>query len=255
VPLHKRLPAIAMYWFDWLVYRRSVDHLFLPSIDMADVLPTRWPADRRSALPPGCVPIDPPRNPSSGTDGIRILYVGGVKPPVHDPTPLLSAVAAVPDARLIICCPPGDERALARPLPPSVQVVHRAGAELPALYGWADLASIVFAPQSYRRFAMPVKLFEALGYGVPAIGLRGTGASELIDREGIGLATTEAELPGVLRRLARDRASLDALRERARQVRHEHTWRRRAERVMQLLTAEGRDRPDARRSRSSLAPP
>ena len=62
VPFAQRAHMLPLFWYDWLVYRRCTDHLFLPSLGMRAFLPTTWPQERTSALPPGCnlVPLSEP---------------------------------------------------------------------------------------------------------------------------------------------------------------------------------------------------
>jgi hypothetical protein len=39
VPWYRRAVAVPLYWYDWLWYRRWVDHLFIPSLGMKEALP------------------------------------------------------------------------------------------------------------------------------------------------------------------------------------------------------------------------
>lgn len=244
VPLAKRLPAVAFYWYEWLQARRSVDHLFLPSVEMIRVLPRGWPEHKVSALPPGCEIFDGERR-DARTDPTRleVLYVGGIRPPLYDLTPLVDAVHRAGHARLTLVCRPDEWRALAgyydRGNAHELRVVHAGGTELHSLYAQADVFAIVRKTHAYLEFAMPVKLFEALGHGVPVVTTGGTAVARFVAGEKIGwVVTDERELVNLFDSLVVNRDALVAMRERVRRVRHRHTWTDRARQVAATLTGE-----------------
>ncbi len=71
----KRIVAIQFYKYDWMMYRRIVDKLFIPSYKMAEVLPTPWPEEHLGILPPGCV-IHEQIYPKPKTSGLQLLGPG-----------------------------------------------------------------------------------------------------------------------------------------------------------------------------------
>lgn len=243
VPWTRRLPAVAGLHYDWWWYRRHVDTLFVPSLRMAQSLPSSWPVDRLVALPPGC-DIDPappavalPR--ASADQPLRLLYVGAVGPPLYDIAPLLAAVGVVDGVELVICCRAEDAAGLRRyePLPASASVVHAHGAELAALYEMADVAAAVYAPHDYRAFAMPVKVFEAFSHHTPVIASGGTAVADLVEAEGAGwVIDGVGDLTDLLRALVTDRARVVGVRDGLGAVVERNTWARRAEAVVEALT-------------------
>lgn len=242
----KRWPAVAFYWADWLGYRQWVDHLFLPSTRMGEALPTPWPPERLSALPPGCDPQDvvdaqAGRNPADNT--VRLFYVGGVTPPYYDLRPMLEAVAALPGVSLTLCCREGEWRvvaALYRPfLRDTVRVIHAKGRALEPLYGQADAFLVFRSRHPYLDFALPVKVFEALGYGVPIITVAGTEAGRFVEQEGVGWAVDGKEaLVRLIERLRDNPVELARMRQAVQAARWRHTWVARAQEAARVL--EGR---------------
>jgi len=57
--------------------------------------------------------------------------------------------------------------------------VHASGRDLDPLYDEADAVAVVLRPHDYLGFAMPVKLFEAMAYGLPVVASAGTEAQSV----------------------------------------------------------------------------
>lgn len=242
VPWTRRLPAVAGLHYDWWWYRRHVDTLFVPSLRMAQSLPSSWPAHRLVALPPGCdieLVSSVGAFPLTAADRpLRLLYVGAVGPPLYDIAPLLAAVGAVDGVELVICCRAEDAAGLGRyePLPASVSVVHVHGVELARLYEVADVAAAVYEPHGYRSFAMPVKVFEAFSHHTPVIASGGTAVADLVAAEGAGwVIDGVVDLADLLRSLVADRVRVDRVRQGLRAVVERNTWTRRAGAVVEAL--------------------
>jgi len=91
----------------------------------------------------------------------------------------------------------------------------------------------------YLDFASPVKVFEALGYGVPIITVAGTEAGRFVEQEGIGWAVADkTELRRLIERLRDNPSELLRIRQAVQAVRWRHTWVARAQEVARVL--EGR---------------
>lgn len=240
-PWYKRLVVKPFYRLEWTAYRRYVDHLFLPSRLMAEALPSPWEPERLSALPPGIDSLaGVATRPERETLDLNLLYVGGVAPPLYDLTPLFESLRGVPAAHLTLSCR-ADEWQRWRAhydVPSNVEVVHRSGDELAQLYARADLAAVVREPHEYLDFAMPVKVFEALAYGVPLIASPGTEIARFVEREDLGWVIQD---PAGFRALAAELMAhperLDRARERVASARERHTWTARARQVAETLGA------------------
>lgn len=238
----KRAVLRPLYWVDWLSYYGCVDHLFLPSLGMAAHLPTRWPAARLSALPPGCTSAPTPAV-KAAVDGepLKLFYVGGIQPPLYDLRPMFAAVAALSGVQLTVCCRPEEWAAARAAYAPfdetKIQIIHAHGAALAQYYMDADLFGLFWQPSAYLDFAMPVKVFEALGYGVPLVTTAGTETARFVASEGIGWVVASQEaLCELLVRLRDQRSLVTAQQRQLAVVRQRHTWLARAQTVAEQLT-------------------
>lgn len=236
-PAHKRAFVNAFHRREWRRLQRVVDHLFLRSARMAERLPTPW-RGATPPLPPGLVPRPRERRRPVGGE-LRLLYVGGVNPPLYDLDPLLQAVAAAPHVGLTLCCRPEEwaRRAYAH-APPNVRVVHASGRDLDPLYDEADAVAVVLRPHDYLGFAMPVKLFEAMAYGLPVVALAGTEAARFVAAEEVGWVVEDAAAFAELTRRLLDRPeALEEAYARVAAARERHTWTARARQVADTLAA------------------
>lgn len=247
IPLWKRIIPFPFYHLELWQLRRSVDHFFLPSVPMLDFIPGKFPAAHVSALPPGAACLDlraaaGPKQPGA----LHLLYVGGIGPPLYDLTHMFRAVDKLEGVTLTVCCRKSEwvkHHSFYGPTR-GLEVVHTSGAGLNDLYVRADAFLMALRPTPYRRFAMPVKLFEAMGAGVPIIASADTAAGRLVLEEKIGwVVGAEEELVALLARLRQEPDSVAAVRERVRQVRENHTWRARARQVLTVLESYRRYAP------------
>lgn len=233
------------YHAELLAYGRWLDRVYLPSEQIARVVPHLRPEQTR-ALPPGGTVVDQPRVPGPFT----VLYVGNLGA-YYRMDALLEAVHATPDVHLILCTPQ-DSWQTARPglerwLGPRVEVVHERGEGLLPLFARADVCSLLVEPSEYRDFASPVKLYEYLGHGKPVLASAGTLAGQVVHEGGLGwqVRYDAAEVGALLARLRAEWArpgggEVAARTERVRDARHQHTWAARAQEVAQDLTALAR---------------
>ena len=234
-----RLLTTAAYRFDLAWYSKYVDLLFLPSLEMSPYIPG-WGQDPRvRALPPGLIPDPEPWLPKLGR--LRLLYVGGVVPPVYDVSSLLDAVVESRDVDLLLCCPADQRHHLAAyERAPNIDIVHESGEQLRRRYAATDIACLVFADDPYRRFAMPVKLFEALGAGRPIIASSPTTAADFVLANDVGwvVQPDTPTLVGLLHRLIDAPHEVDMKHEVTITIASKNTW---AHRATEVLTELGVD--------------
>lgn len=251
VPLAKRAIGVTFYHIEWAQFERAIDHLFLPSEGMNEALLRPWSKDRMSALPPGCV-IQENARETARQEGLTLLYVGGIAPPLYDLRPLFSAVAELPSVKLTICCREQEWLQYSRLYEPlrteNITITHRSSDGLRQLYDETDIVAIVWEGDPYLKFAMPVKLFEALGWGKPIITNAGTATADFVQREGIGwVATSQQEVSSLLVQLSSDRDRVKTMTRHVQNVRHKHTWKVRAETIAAVLESyKGRHRRDTK---------
>lgn len=227
--------ARLFYRLDLLAYRASVDVLFLPSQSMADALP-RWSRTAMlvAPLPPG-TDVREASPKGHGSDVLELLYVGSVTPPLYALDHVLHALRGLTGVHLTICCRE-EERQRLPPVTENTSVVHLWGPDLDRLYQRADLAMVVFGPHPYRRFAVPIKLFEAVGHGVPVVADSDSAAGRIVREHGLGMAVeSTAHLGELLQALAADPALVLRARAWVVERRLKHTWLARAQLAAQTL--------------------
>lgn len=236
VPLHKRLPALTFYGLEAWQIARHVNHVFLPSMRMKEHIPFIRDKAEVSALPPGGVVREVNRPNRSGP--LRLFYVGGVGGQQYDIYPMLRAVEAVNGVELTLCCRQpewiqvrdkfGELR--------NVKIVHHSGRQLDQHYRSADVFLMWRNMNEYLRFAMPVKLPEALGWGLPIITNSRCEMGDLVDRENLGWTPdTEQDLVALLTRLRDHRDEVLVRSQEVIKRREAHTWQARAKTVLSTL--------------------
>lgn len=242
--LWKRTIAVPLYWYDWLQYLRCIDTLFLPSLEMARYLPTKWHKSKVEALPPGCHNDVADCQTLSKERRLRLFYVGSIDPiTAYNLTPMIESMQGSDDVHLVLCCPSVQWKRH-RPFYSSlldtrvVKIIHESGEAIKTHYKTADAFCLIWNPVSYLDFAMPIKLFEAIGYGLPIIANRGTLAAKFIEDEGIGwvMESTE-ELKSFYHYLNNNRHILEEKKYAVRLIRKKHTWVARAKMAAEILSA------------------
>lgn len=256
----KRSIVRSLFRVEWVAIQRLVQHLFLPSREMARYLPTTWPEDQFYALPPGTENPDPDNishrgaseNISSGGATVNeieqrklnLFYVGGITPPLYDLLPFIQAVQQLHFVNLTICCREAEwnqSKDYYKCIHKShqVQIVHVEGESLNQYYQLADIFSMVLAAHPYLTFAMPVKIFESLGHTVPLlVSSETTVVARFVEAEQIGwVTTTQEEICEQLEFLHRNRHIIEEKRSHIEIVRKKHTWQSRAKKVAHVLSA------------------
>lgn len=247
VPPHKRIGAVLMYRYDLYQYRRSIHHLFLPDLAMQRLLPRPWPEGAVSSLPPGC--YIQPLNDAALPDirkGVKLLYVGGIAPPLYDLASAIQAVGNSKDTQLTICCRPEEWNQFSdhyQPLPSNVTVVHMAGSQLRSLYETHHAALIVHN-HWYHTVTLPVKYFESVGYGRPTIAIGDSVLIRSIRGDGSNWdLKSEEELTNLLATLQREPAEYEAKLRALYAKQDKNTWTSRARQAASVL--EGYRKPSS----------
>lgn len=137
-----------------------------------------------------------------------------------------------------MCCPESERDHLRRwESAPNVEVVHATGADARALYASADVACVYFGHDVYRDFAMPVKLFEAIGRGRPVLANSEDFVGRFVAEHGLGWAVRPAELRDLIANLARQRSEVERRRAAVIAARPQHTWQARCATALEVLMA------------------
>jgi len=237
--LFKKIPAIAFHQLEAWQIARFIDHVFLPSMRMKEYIPFIRGMVGVSALPPGGR-IHLVNRSILSTNHLRLLYVGSVSGELYDLRSMLRAISTLEGVRLTLCCREEDWRRardryenLCR-----VEVVHFSGPQLEPLYRNADVFIMWRRMVEYLRFAMPVKLGEAIGWGLPVITNADCEMGDAVTRDGLGWAiSTEDELITLLKKLRDNRDIIAAKQAQVMRARDRHSWEARARTVLGVLDA------------------
>lgn len=237
----KYLASLPFFHLDLMVYRRLVDALLVPDLGMLRQV-SGWATSKTHwASIPGFDSTEntPLRLAMPADAPLRLLYVGGVTPPVYDLTPLLEASAWAKNQgvrhELTLCCrqPEWEQRrnVYERFLGDHVTVVHnRDRQELLEMYARHDISVMPYGTTN-SDWAMPVKFPEAIGAGLPVLAGEGTAVAKMVAEQDIGWSVDagKTELADLLRRL--DRTELDRVRANVQAVRPRYDWAERAREI------------------------
>lgn len=238
MPAVQRQLALAAYRFELVALARTTDVVFLPSTEMGPYVSDDFTI---APLPPGHSVAQPASNPS---DGLRLIYVGGMGDRYRLHTMLSAVSRAAADGvpvSLTVCCHPDqwesvrDEYAVSD----AIRVREASGTALHEAFGDANVGVLLVEPLEYWTFAAPVKLFEYLGEGKPIIATEQTLAGDFVAKSGCGwtIPYDEDAAVDLLTRLASHPEEVDAARARVMAERDNHTWRARAQQALDTVLA------------------
>lgn len=183
--------ATVFYYIDLFFYHRLVDYLFLPSLKMLDEIPGVWRKECIYALPPGgCKSTQ--YTTTFMQLPLKLIYVGGVLPPLYDLSAVFQGLKGFTskEIQLTLCCREQEwqkcKEKYELPDNNTIHVIHEHGDSLKQRYLESNVALLLYGHCSYREFAMPIKMFEAISYGLPIIANKNTAVGDFVENEGIG---------------------------------------------------------------------
>jgi glycosyltransferase involved in cell wall biosynthesis len=225
---------------DWLwrismpLLKRVASRRFAPSAGLADALGLR----AAILLPPG---VDPDLPFLGAGSAPTVAYVGSLGP--GDGVPLLlQAMRRVrermADASLRIVAP-DDPRTVLGDIPPWVEWVRAGRDDLPTGLRDARVCVIPRPVTAYTNLAVPLKLFDYLGFGKPIVATATTEVARILAPTDAGILVPEepgALADAIVRVLADDDLAA-GLAARARVLADDPrmSWAARAETVLEAL--------------------
>jgi glycosyltransferase involved in cell wall biosynthesis len=140
------------------------------------------------ALPPGVVSREFALSEKKGK--LKLLYVGGCKPPYYDITNLFRCNNVLV-SDIIIVTRENEwnlNKNFYNSLSNKVIVKHLSGEKLDMLYAEVDIFIDLREAwgNDYFKSSMPLKFFEALGFGKPIILMKGSVVADLIQEYKLG---------------------------------------------------------------------
>lgn len=243
LPKWKSLISKLFYRYDLKQYEKTLTKLYLPSIEMGRYIPY-VSEEKHKALPPGYTPVKVDTTlPLEERAKIELLYIGGISShyQMHKLFNVLAQFSK-DDVHFTLCTRAEEWNTMHHeypsPLPDNIQIVHKSGLELQPLYNKTDIAMLFVKPQEYWEFASPVKLYEYLGEHKPIIATQGTLAGSFVEQNNIGwnIPYTEEALFKLLNDLLQTPSLLNKIKTQTKLVAEQHSWKARAQQVINDLT-------------------
>lgn len=189
---YKRAIMRSIYRAEHLVYKKYVTQFFLPSNEMNKYV--LFPTDRTSSLPPGGENFSGYRVPEKSKE-LNVIYIGGISEQ-YGLNDMLDAAEIVYNSnksvKLHLICRKDEYMLYEKTFnkvkeKPWLNVYHAYGDQLKEIYKFADVAIIPRKKNVYNDFAVPVKLFEYLSYGLPIISTNCNAQAEVIEKDELGI--------------------------------------------------------------------
>ncbi len=238
-PFFKRTVAKMFYHYDLLQYIKTLDILFLPSLKMSEYIPFRKKFPKLFSLPPGCEMTGFKRDVSSkSTDKLRLIYAGGIKPPLYDLSPLFKALKSNDKVCLNLICRQ-NELELTEKFYNIYQYKNLTVScfdELKAkeTFLTSDIYVILWKPFEYLKFAYPYKLFEAFTWELPVLTTEGTAVADFVRSNNIGWVV-DHEREDIFSDTGKYFNELTEKICNIKKIKNENTWEARARFVVEKL--------------------
>lgn len=238
----KRKIGNFFYKYDLKKYNELLDILYLPSLKMNDYIPYNFNIKIKS-LPPGLrkksISLKKEKN-SIKNSTLKIFYVGGIGE-FYGLNKLFKTVYNNKNVKLTVCCRKSEwekyKNKYNRYINKQVNIVHASGDDLIPYFLNSDISSLFLKPIKYRSFAMPTKLFEYMKYKTPIIATNNTAAGEFVKNNNIGwtIDYSKDELNNLLNYISNNRQNLAEKRKNIVSILDNHTWEKRAVKVVNDL--------------------
>lgn len=240
--------AKLFYLYDLLQYNRLLDVLFVPSEEMVRFLPIKM-RPKLYSLPSGLtsqVITNDFRNLVKRKENLKnkifnILYVGGIGQ-MYNLSMMMEVVSNIGNFHFTVCCRKSDwdknKAYFIKYINSNIQIVHKSGEEIDDLYANADLFCLFVKPTINWTFAVPYKLFEAIGHYCPIIAAKGTWVANFIEKNKIGITCNydTNSLLTTLKSLTKSQL-LDAGQKCA-EIAVDNTWEHRCHEVASMLLSD-----------------
>lgn len=238
---------LPFHYLDMLFLKMTCSKLFLPSSEYAKFLPFDFKEEQISTLPPGCE-IEKnisKKNFSIVGNKLNLFYVGGVTPPIYDISPMLDFFnfQRGHNVGLTLCCRETEwKKLLERKIYgrfnlTSISIIHKKGKELNEYWTSASVFLALWQKNKYRDFAVPFKIFEVLGYGLPIITTFGTASGHFVEANNFGWAIepTSHDLSILIKKLTAKPDLIQEKRESILANQKNYTWNARIQNVVDSL--------------------
>ena len=227
--------AVLMYRYDLKKYRKLLDRFYIPTKRMYQYLEKEIPAGMIDILPSGCE-YDKSKWEEQKNNSLTLLYVGGLggQYRIHK---VLETVSELPEIELIVCCRENEweqeKENYERFLQKNIHICHEKGGGLDKLYKIADIGLAYFEFDRYMEIAMPYKVFEYLGHGIPMISSDKLAVGDFVKEKNVGwtIPYDAACLHKLLQKLLNNQKEVSQKKIQSRILAAKNTWINRAKKV------------------------
>lgn len=233
-----RFAARLAFKYELWVYNRTLSVMFLPSAEMGRYIP-RVNQVIFESLPPGHLDKSSSYISCENKKTIKLFYVGGMTShyQLHQ---LFDVVSEFSNIELTICTRKDEWDSVKREYKTStsnIKVIHAVGLEMESHLRDSDIAVLYVKPYEYWEFASPFKLYEYMGFGKPILASENTLAGRFVRENDIGwsIPYDRKSLKKLLIQLLERPLLIDEKYENIKKVAKEHTWKRRAKKVVDCL--------------------
>ncbi len=118
-----------------------------------------------------------------------------------------------------------------------ITVIHKSGDELIEVYQSADVFSLLLQENPYLSFAMPVKIFEAVGSALPMITFTGTEMAGFIQKNDIGWVVENVyDALYLVRQIKEKTEMVEKKKQNLIKIQDQHTWQARVDQIVNTMT-------------------
>ncbi|NFJ05283.1 glycosyltransferase family 4 protein [Clostridium botulinum] len=231
--------AKIFYRYDLIKYKNILDIFYLPSENMMKYVPGKYDFIVEE-LPPA-IDVIHENNKIFEDDYINLFYVGGIGE-LYNLEKLFQLVNKKEYIKFTVCCRKNEwesnKNIYEKYLNDRIKIIHKSGEELLPYFEEADIFSLFFEPIEYRKFAMPVKLFEYLAYKKPIISTNGTATGDFVEKNSIGWCSDYSveDLSNIFDSIYYSKEEYFNIVKNIDNIINKHTWKARAIKVVEDLT-------------------
>jgi hypothetical protein len=230
----KRKISEFFYKYDLKNYKKEIDILYLPSIEMFEYIPFEFNREVKS-LYPAIQKRDIPRNSSKN---IKFIYVGGLSI-LYDLTLFAKVISEFKEFRFFLCTRKNEWDIHKNSYKKyRIDSYYLKGEELSKIYYQSKIAIYFIKPNTIWSFAMGVKLFEYISYKKPIIAIKGTTVGTFVEENNIGwsIEYNENRLRELLINIRDNPKIIDAKLKNIDKILLNNSWESRAEKVEKDLS-------------------
>jgi glycosyltransferase involved in cell wall biosynthesis len=231
MPVFKYYITKIFYNMDLIYYKKYVDILYLPSIQMSSFIPFNF-KNKFLALPPGLNELN---NNRINKKTLNFIYVGGLSESYN--LVMFTQLTSKLNDLVLNLCVRQKEWVLNKNKYidnlKNIVVHHKNGNELSDIYNNSDIAVYFVKPNKLWNFAVGVKLFEYIAYKKPIIAVKNTAIGNFVQQNDIGwvINYNEIELKELIQSLQENPSQIEEKIKNIEKIIPKHTWKARVNQV------------------------